>query len=144
MMTGHRLKYVCRRVSKVVGPRLNVECRFRLSKVCGRMSQVVRNRRNLPTISNNVRMFDTNVALLRRYPTNISTTIDDDDSRRRTCGNLAQIAPFWRCLLLRFSDKLARRIFPLFFSITLIFLRSPCLTFSTSRARRVHLILAAS
>ena len=46
--------------------------------------------------------------------------------------------------LLRFSDKLARRIFPLYFSITLIFLCSPCSTFSTSSTRRIHLILAAS
>ena len=63
------------------------------------MSQVARNRRNSPTVPDDVRMFETIVALLRRYPTNVSTTIDDNDSRQGTCGNLARIAPFWRCLL---------------------------------------------
>jgi len=45
--------------------------------------------------------------------------------------------------LLRCSDKLARRIFPLFFSITLIFLRSPCSTPSTSTTHWIGLIPTA-
>jgi hypothetical protein len=40
------------------------------------------------------------------------------------------------CRLLRFSRELARRVFPLLFPITLIFLHSTCTTLSTSRTQR--------
>ena len=46
-------------------------------------------------------------------------------------------------MLLRCSDKLARRIFPRFFSITLIFSRPPCSTFSTSTTQWIGLIPVA-
>ena len=46
--------------------------------------------------------------------------------------------------LLLFSRGLARRVFPLFFSITLIFLRTPYSTSSTSTTQRTRSISIAS
>ena len=93
---GRRSLAKCR-LSRVHGQMLTVV--RRLSKVCDQTSGVPCNRRKSSEISDDLRMFGTIVAFSRRHSTKILATVDIDNCRQRIYGNMAQVAPFWRCLL---------------------------------------------